>query len=197
MADEERRHVEAAVGGDVESFNRLVQTHESRVYGVCMRLVGDHDDAEDVAQEAFISAFTRLSTYRGGSFRAWLLRIATNAALDFLRARRRRPTIAIDVRDDDPDDHQGFDLPDPAPPPDEAFEQRELARALQAALMELPDDQRVAIVLRDVEGYDYAEIAAMTGMPLGTVKSRISRGRGRLREILIARGTVRSASSSE
>jgi RNA polymerase sigma-70 factor (ECF subfamily) len=197
MAEEERRHVDAAVRGDVESFNMLVRAHESRVYGVCVRLVGDRDDAADVAQDTFISAFSRLSTYRGGSFRAWLLRIATNAALDFLRARRRRPTISIDAHDDDPDDHPVLQVADAAPTPEMALDQRELAQAIQRALAQLPDDQRTAIVLRDVEGFDYAEVAEITHTSLGTVKSRISRGRARLRDILTADGTVRTALSSE
>ena len=197
MAEEERRHVDAAVRGDVESFNMLVRVHESRVYGACVRLVGDRDDAADIAQEAFISAFSRLATYRGGSFRAWLLRIATNAALDFLRARRRRPTISIDTHDDHHDEHPTLQIADAAPTPEVALDQRELAQAIQSALAQLPDDQRTAIVLRDVEGFDYAEIADITRASLGTVKSRISRGRARLREILIADGTVRTSWSSE
>src|ERR671939_1941395 len=108
MADEERRLVEAAQRGDVESFNTLVRMYEGRVYNLCYRMMGDADSAADAAQNAFLSAFRNLRGFRGGSFRSWMLRIATNTCYDVLRARKRRPTVSLDMEADDEDDSSPF-----------------------------------------------------------------------------------------
>jgi RNA polymerase sigma-70 factor (ECF subfamily) len=187
MADEELRLVEAARRGDVESFNALVRLYEGRVYNLCFRMLGDAESAADAAQEAFLSAFRNLRGFRGGSFRSWMLRIATNASYDALRARKRRPAVSLDAAsEDEGEDAAPLQIADPAESPDDTALRRELATAIQAGLGVLPEDQRAVIVLSDIEGLSYEEIAHITGANLGTVKSRLSRGRARLREVLRA-----------
>ena len=186
MADEERRLVEVAQRGDVESFNGLVRLYEGRVYNLCYRMLGDADSAADAAQDAFLSAFRNLRSFRGGSFRSWLLRIATNTCYDVLRARKRRPTTSLDVDSDAEDDGSPLQIADTAEAPDDFALRRELAAAIQRGLADLPEEQRLILVLSDIQGLAYEEIAEVTGANLGTVKSRLSRGRARLRDILKA-----------
>ncbi len=171
--------------GDVSAFNILVERYQGAVYNVCLRVLGSQQAAEDATQETFISAYRSLGRFRGGLFRAWLFRIATNACYDELRRRRARPSVSLD--EPAADDERTRDVPDTAATPDEHAERRELAGVLQGALAELPADQRVVIILCDVQGLDYLEIAQATGVSLGTVKSRISRARSRLRVLLLAR----------
>ncbi len=186
MSNEEQRLIEAAQSGEVDAFNQLVRLYESRVYNLCYRMLGDRDAAADVAQDTFISAYRNLGRFRGGLFRSWLLRIATNACYDALRARKRRPATSLQALGLADDEGVGFDLPDQGERPDEHALRRELAAAIQRGLAELPEDQRVVIILSDIQGMAYDEIAAVTGANLGTVKSRLSRGRARLRDILRA-----------
>lgn len=171
--------------GDVSAFNILVERYQGAVYNLCLRVLGSQQAAEDATQEAFISAYRSLERFRGGMFRAWLFRIATNACYDELRRRRARPSVSLD--EPPGDDERTRDVPDTAATPDEQAERRELAGVLQGALAELPADQRVVIILCDVQGLDYLEISQVTGVSLGTVKSRISRARSRLRVLLMAR----------
>jgi RNA polymerase sigma factor (sigma-70 family) len=186
MADEERRFVAAAQRGDVESFNALVRLYEGRVYNLCYRMLGDADSAGDAAQDAFLSAFRNLRSFRGGSFRSWMLRIATNACYDVLRARKRRPSVSLDAESDDEDDSSPLQIADNSETPTDFVLRRELAQAIQRGLADLPDEQRVIVILSDIEGLAYEEIAEVTNTNLGTVKSRLSRGRARLRDILKA-----------
>jgi RNA polymerase sigma-70 factor (ECF subfamily) len=186
MADEERRLIDAAQRGEVESFNALVRLYEGRVYNVCYRMLGDADSAADAAQDAFLSAFRNLRSFRGGSFRSWLLRIATNTCYDVLRARKRRPTTSLDVDPDVEDDGSPLQIADTAEAPDDFVLRRELAAAIQRGLADLPEEQRLILVLSDIQGLAYEEIAEVTGANLGTVKSRLGRGRARLRDILKA-----------
>jgi len=186
MSNEEQRLVEAGQRGDVEAFNQLVRLYEGRVYNLCYRMLGDADAAADVAQDTFISAYRNLGKFRGGLFRSWLLRIASNACLDALRARKRRPTVSLGAKRDDDDEGTGLDVPDLGEALDETAMRRELGAAIQQGLAQLPEDQRIVIVLSDVQGMAYEEIAQITNTNLGTVKSRLSRGRARLRDILRA-----------
>jgi RNA polymerase sigma factor (sigma-70 family) len=185
MADEELRLVADAQHGDVESFNILVRRYESRVYNLSFRMLGDADSAADAAQDAFLSAFRSLRSFRGGSFRSWLLRIATNACYDALRARKRRPAVSLDMELEEGDESP-LQIPDGSEGPDDAVLRRELATAIQTGLGHLPEDQRLAVVLSDIQGMAYEEIAQITGANIGTVKSRLSRGGARLREVLRA-----------
>jgi RNA polymerase sigma-70 factor (ECF subfamily) len=185
MADEERRLVETAQRGDVESFNALVRLYEGRVYNLSYRMLGDPESAADAAQDAFLSAFRNLRSFRGGSFRSWILRIATNTCYDALRVRKRRPSVSLDL-DSGQDDDQPLQIADSSEPPDEFVLRRELAVAIQQGLASLPEEQRVVLILSDIEGLAYEEIAQITNTNLGTVKSRLSRGRARLRDVLKA-----------
>lgn len=175
--------VARARSGDLTAFNTLVLRFQDGVYGLTLRMLGDPAAADDATQDAFIRAWQRLETFRGGSFRAWLFTIAANRARDELRRRSRRPTRSLDESRDDPD-HADIDPVDGGPSAHEVLEQGELRRALEAALRTLPDDWREVVILADVQGLDYVEVAAVTGVPVGTVKSRLSRARGRLREVI-------------
>jgi RNA polymerase sigma-70 factor (ECF subfamily) len=172
--------VQRAVAGDRTAFAQLMEHYQSACYGLAWRLLGDADQAADATQDAFIHAYDAMSRFRGGIFRSWLLRITANASYDILRRAQRRPTTAL------PDPEEGAaELPDAdAPNPVVEAGRSELYRHLDAALRLLPVDQRTAVVLCDVYGMDYGEVAEATASALGTVKSRIHRGRLRLRELL-------------
>ena len=173
--------IAAAQRGDREAFNRLVVHHQDLAYNVAYRIMGDPDAAADATQDAFISAYRALSGFRGGSFRSWLLRIVTNACYDVLRSRTRHPTVSLDA---DPElDWEEWTEGEEEPPEDYA-ERQDLGQVIQLGLQELPEDQRVVIVLSDVHGMAYKEIAKTLGISLGTVKSRLSRGREKMREFL-------------
>lgn len=185
MASEELRLVTAAQRGDVESFNALVRLYEGRVYNLCYRMLGDADGAADATQDSFLAAFRNLRVFRGGSFRSWLLRIATNACYDVLRARKRRPALSLDATIAAAEEEAApLQIADSGESPDEYALRRELARAIEHGLAELPEDQRLVVILCDLQGLAYDEIAEVTGANLGTVKSRLSRGRARLRDVL-------------
>jgi len=171
--------------GDLEAFNRLVLAYQDRVYSQAFRVLGDSQSADDAAQEAFISAYKNLRSFRGGSFRAWLLRIVTNACYDELRRRKRRPTVALEPVDDAGEEIESPHwIADPGESPEQNIERSELGQAIQACLDQLPEDFRVVVVLVDVQGLDYLEAADAIGKPLGTVKSRLARARNRMRECL-------------
>lgn len=174
--------------GDLDAFNALVERYQRPLYNLCLRMLAAPEAAEDATQDAFIHAFRSINTFRGGSFRAWLFRIGANACYDEMRRRRSRPAVSLD--EPHGEENQPIDVADTAPVPAEHLERKELAEALQDALSRLPADQRLAIVLADVQGLDYSEIAVAMDCSLGTVKSRISRGRQRLRIILRARGEL-------
>lgn len=177
--------IKDAQRGDLEAFNRLVLAYQDRVYNQAFRVLGDSQSADDAAQEAFISAYKNLRSFRGGSFRAWLLRIVTNACYDELRRRKRRPTIALEPVDDAGEEIESPHwIADPGELPEQNVERSELGQAIQACLDQLPEDFRVVVVLVDVQGLDYLEAADAIGKPLGTVKSRLARARNKMRECL-------------
>jgi RNA polymerase sigma-70 factor (ECF subfamily) len=175
--------VARALEGDLDAFNQLVEAYQDLCHSLVARLVPDPDQASDAVQEAFFSAYRNLRSYRGPSFRGWLTRIAVNAAMDLQRARKRRPVSPYPELED-----ESWQPPaGPETDPEVITETSERGRALAAALAAIGSDQRAAIILFDVEGYDYAEIARLTGVSLGTVKSRIHRGRLALRALLADR----------
>ncbi len=172
--------VERARDGELDAFNKLVELYQDYLFALVVRVVGDRDTAADAVQEAFFSAYRNLSRFRGDSFRSWLTRIALNAATDVLRVRKRRPADPYPEWEDD-----AWQPPAPdSDSPERMAMQRNRSRILAAALQQITEDQRTAIVLYDVEGYDYQEIADLTSVSLGTVKSRIHRGRLALRDVL-------------
>jgi len=171
--------------GDLDAFNTLVLTYQGMLYNTALRILGDEDLAADASQESFISAFRALNSYRGGSFRAWLLRTVTNACYDELRRKRRRPTTPLEPETEDGDEVETPRwLTDPNASPEEQLDQVELEHAIQHCLENLPTDFRAVVVLADIQGLDYTEVAAVINKPLGTVKSRLARARLRLRECL-------------
>lgn len=177
--------MEAAQRGDLDAFNRLVQRHERAVFNVCLRLLRDPGLAEDAGQDTFLKAWNAIESFRGGLVRPWLLRIATNRSYDMLRAKARRPAQSLDAElyESEPE----WTTQTPATEHPESFAARsELSVQLEKALASLPADQRLAIILADIQGYGYEEIAQIAGVAIGTVKSRISRGRSRLRNELQA-----------
>jgi RNA polymerase sigma-70 factor, ECF subfamily len=175
---DDRSLVAAAQAGDRAALEQLLRRHYDRIHAVCRRIAGGTRDADDAAQEAMISIVRGLPRFDGRSaFSTWVYRIATNAALDELRRRRRRPSLHV-IADD-------REQPEPADPMAERHLDGITERAaIDAALDDLPEEFRVAVVLRDVADLDYAEIAAVLDVPIGTVKSRIARGRGQLADQL-------------
>ncbi len=187
MVTDEQKLIRMAQQGDLTAFNRLVLAYQDRVYGIAFRIMGEHAAAEDAAQEAFISAYRNIRHFRGGSFRAWLFRIVTNACYDELRRRKRRPQVSLDGRPKDEEDptagyfeRLGGDSIDPLA----HSERRELSEAIQDCINRLPLDFRAVVVLVDVQGLGYAEAARAVDTPVGTVKSRLARARARLRDCL-------------
>lgn len=183
MQPDEPTLIRRAQSGDLDAFNALVTAYQDRVYTLTYRIMGSHPPAADAAQDTFIAAYRKLDTYRGGSFKSWLLRIATNTCYDALRYQKRRPATAFD---DMPgaDAADGPPIPDSAETPEQAAQRAELNQAIQDCITALQPDQRLALVMCDVEGYSYGEIAAAAEVTLGTVKSRISRARQAVRACL-------------
>jgi RNA polymerase sigma-70 factor, ECF subfamily len=174
-----------ARGGDLDSFNRLVLSYQEVVYNQAYRMLGERQPADDATQEAFMSAYKNLHSFRGGSFRAWLLRIVSNACYDELRRRKRRPTSPLEPIDDAGEEVESPNwLADQGESPEESFERTELGSALRHCIDGLPDEFRSVLVLVDVQGLDYAEVSIAINKPLGTVKSRLARARLRLRDCL-------------
>ena len=177
--------IQAAQHGDLDAFNRLILVYQDLLYNQAYRLMGDGDSAADATQEALISAYRFIRGYRGGSFRAWLLRIVTNACYDALRVRQRHPVTALEPTDEDGEEIESVQwMVDPSERPEQHLERAELNQAIQHCLDELPNEFRSVVVLIDVQGLDYTEAASATGAPLGTIKSRLARARSRLTECL-------------
>ena len=179
--------------GDLEAFNRVVLEHQTRAFNVALRVLGDGEAAADATQDAFLSAYRNLRSYRGGSFRAWLLRIVTNACYDELRRRKRRPATSLEelgpeTEDGEPEVEAW--LASTADGPERLSERTELVHAIQDCLDRLPDEFRIVAVMADVQGYNYDEVSSAIGKPLGTVKSRLARARARLRDCLQRHGEL-------
>jgi RNA polymerase sigma-70 factor (ECF subfamily) len=187
----------AAQAGDITAFNTLVTAYQRQVYNVCYRTLGSPEDAADATQDAFLSAFRGLKTFRGpaAGLRGWLLRVAINACYDQLRRRQRRPAESLDaLSNPDPDqDSPGGGaerLADPGLGPEQQTLGAESARAIQQALDQLSTEHRLTVVLCDVQGLSYDEAAHIMQVELGTVKSRLSRARAQLRTLLLAAGEL-------
>lgn len=175
--------IQQAQDGDVDAYNTLVLHYQNSVYNVAYRIMGEPGAADDASQEAFISAYNALRRFRGGNFKAWLMRIVTNACYDELRRRKRKPQTSLDEISESYESSSLL-ISKNAPDPEEHQFRSALVAAVESCLETLPDNQRVATVLRDVEGYDYEEIASIMATSLGTVKSRLSRARAKLRDCL-------------
>lgn len=182
-ADEERL-IAAAQDGDVNAFNQLVLIYQQMAYNVAYRILSNPDAAMDATQDAFLRGFQGLPRFRGGSFRAWLLRIVTNCSYDQLRHKQRRPSTPIDDLVEE-EEHSTL-LQSDEEDPEDYVQRKELSRALLEAMETLPEDQRLTLILSDIEGLNYQEIAETTLVSLGTVKSRLSRARAKMRDCIMA-----------
>lgn len=174
--------IQRAINGDLDAFNQLVLTYQDTAYSVAYRMLRNQDAAADAVQDGFLKAYRALSGFQGGNFRSWLLRIVTNTCYDVLRVRQRRGTDSIDDLAF-AQDHNVY-LIDHAERPEAYAERMELNQFIEAGIESLPPEQRTVLILCDIHGYAYDEIAEIVGLPMGTVKSRISRARARLRDYL-------------
>jgi len=173
--------------GDLDSFNRLVLHYQELAYNLALRMLNDEASAEDATQTAFISAYNHLDSFRGGSFKAWVMRMVTNTCYDELRRIKRRPTTPLEpINDEDDEEIESpyWMADDHNPTPEQALDRRELEGAIQHCLADLPDDFRAVVIMVDVEGFDYQEVSEAIGKPLGTVKSRLARARLKMRDCL-------------
>ena len=182
---DEQALISDAQNGSLDAFNTLILTYQDNVFNAALRILGDEDQAADAAQDAFISAFKSIKTFRGGSFKGWLMRIVTNACYDELRRKKRRPTTPLEPETDDGEEMDSPRwLADPNMTPDQVAEADELEHAIQHCLDNLPLDFKTVVVMADIQGMDYTEVATAARVPLGTIKSRLARARLRLRECL-------------
>ncbi len=179
--------------GDEAAFETLVRLYEKKIYTLCRRMCGNDEDAQEAAQDAFLALWRSAKSFRGdASLSTWLYRLATNACIDLLRrSKRGGERVSLD------DEETTFELVDAAPLPEQALERKETQRLINEGLAALPEDYRAILLLREAEGLSYAEIAAAMHMELGTVKSRISRGRVLLRNYLTASGNFFDSASSK
>lgn len=183
---DESRTIQQAQSGDLSAFNRLVMAYQSTAFNVAYRVVGSSEAAADACQDAFVKAYKSIQQYQGGSFKSWLLRIVTNTCYDQIRYSKRRPATSLENLADNPEEHN-TKLVSEIEPPEEQILRGELGDLIQVGINQLPEDQRVIVVLSDIQGLSYQEIAEIIDQPLGTVKSRLSRGRSRLRDFLLQR----------
>jgi RNA polymerase sigma-70 factor (ECF subfamily) len=190
--ENERGLIARGQKGDRAAFNALVEKYQGAAYALALRMLGDPDAAADVTQEAFFSAYRALGSFHGSSFRAWLLRIVSNGCYDVFRARGRQPVTSLEaLLEHDDTSSSDARLPttmvDPSWDPEESVLRVETVRSIESALLQLPPEQRLAVVLCDIQGMAYEEVARIMETPLGTVKSRIARARAQLR-VLLTRG---------
>jgi len=183
---DEHQLLSASLNGDLEAFNHLVLRHQDLVYNHAYAILGDFDSAEDVTQETFIKAFEKLNSFRGGMFRSWLMKIATNGAYDVLRRAKRRPSQPLFPEDEFGEEMDSAPwLVDSAASVQEVVEQNEISKTILNLLKELPEVYRIILTMIDMEGLDYAEAANALKVPIGTVKSRLARARLQLGKKLL------------
>ena len=187
-----------AAAGDETAFGEIVEQYSRLIYNIILRSVASPEDAADISQETFLKAWRSLSSFRGDcALSTWLCRIAINCARDHLRAAGRHPTVSLTVSDDDGDDDRVADIPDsdPSRMPEEAAARQEDIAAVRAAIDALPDEQRLIVTLRDIEGLSYLRIAEILDLEMGTVKSRLNRARAAVKNFLIERNFSPAAAS--
>ena len=188
--------VRKVLQGDVNAFGKLVTEYEKGVYAIALRMTGNPEDASDMTQEAFIKAYNSLQSFRGDSkFSVWLYRIASNVCLDFLRSRSRKPTVSLSVEDDEGEETQ-LDVADESQSPELLLERSLTRDAVQRGLQALAPDYRQILLLREIQGLSYEEIADVLRIEVGTVKSRIFRARKRLCAFLVEDGNIPDFASS-
>lgn len=188
--EQEEKIIARVLGGDTDAFEALVTEYEKNVYHLALKMTGNTEDAADLSQEAFIKAFHSLSSFRGDSkFSVWLYRIVSNVCLDFLRRRSRRQTVSLSMEDEDGEEAQ-LDIPDERQAPELLLEKSMTREAVRRGLAQLPPEPRQILLLREIQGLSYEEIASVLGIESGTVKSRIFRARKKLCAFLLADGNI-------
>ncbi|MBT9159599.1 MAG: RNA polymerase sigma factor [Dehalococcoidia bacterium] len=180
MTSYEDQLIRQSMDGDLDSFNQLVESYQRPIYNLALRMLGNPQDAEDASQETFVLAWKSIRGFRGGSFRTWFFRIASNACTDQLRRRRRQQTDSLDALFPE---HNP--LPSSAESPEDHLLREELSQLISQHLLLLDEEQRLVVTLADLQGFSYEEIAQITNSSLGTVKSRLNRGRANLRDLLL------------
>jgi RNA polymerase sigma factor (sigma-70 family) len=180
---DETRTIQEAQQGSLAAFNQLVMAYQGTAFNVAYRIIGDGEAAADACQDAFLKAYRAIAQYRGGSFKSWLLRIVTNTCYDQIRYKGRRPANSLEEITENPGP-DSVKLVNGSERPEDRVMRDELSDLIQMGIGQLPEDQRIVLVLSDVQNFTYQEIAEIIDQPLGTVKSRLSRGRRRLRDFL-------------
>ena len=182
---DEKALIGQILAGDQDAFARLVQAYQKPVYNLCLRMVSNPTDAEDLAQEAFVKAWKGLRFYKHeAAFSTWLYRLTSNVCIDFLR--RQKKTVSLTVEEDAPE----LEVPDAAPLPEEQVLNKEKQQAVAAAMAQLEEEYRLALTLRVVDDLTYEQIAEVLDIKVGTVKSRIARARERMRKMLLENGNI-------
>ena len=188
--EQEAAVIQAVLDGDVNAYEALVKEYEKNVYNLALRMTGNSEDAADMAQEAFIKAYNSLTAFRGDSkFSVWLYRIVSNVCLDFLRSRSRKQTVSLSTENDDGEEVE-LDIADETHSPEQLLHRSLTRDAVRRGLAALPPDHREILLLREIQGLSYEEIADVLGLEAGTVKSRIFRARKKLCSFLIKDGNI-------
>jgi RNA polymerase sigma-70 factor (ECF subfamily) len=189
---DEQTAIQRAKNGDLNAFNTLVLKYQQMAYSVAYRMLQEEGAAADTVQESLLKAYRALPNFQGGNFKSWLMRIVVNSCYDVLRVQQREPTSSLD--DDDAEVDYSPHLIDHREGPEAHAERMELNYYIELAIRALPPDQRTVLVLCDIQGYSYEEIVEITGFAMGTVKSRISRARSKVRETLLQKPELLPAS---
>ena len=193
----ESERIARARQGDEAAFAALVEEHQSRVYNLALRMTGNPEDAADLAQEAFVNAWRGLPRFQGeSSFATWLYRLTTNVCIDFLRREKRRGALSMTISLDGDEEERQAEVPDHRYDPHREAERRELREAIRGGLAQMSEEHRQVLVLRELDGFSYAEIAGLLKLEEGTVKSRIARARLALRKYLLSTGNFSGSGSS-
>ena len=196
--EEEAKIIRAVVDGNTNAFEDLVLEYQKQVYHITLKMTGNEEDAFDLSQETFLKAFRALPTFRGeAGFGSWLYRMASNLCIDFLRKGKRQGSGQIISLDEEEEDRRPRELPDLRYEPQSSLEKKEMRQKVQEGLQRLPHEQRLILVMRDVEGFSYQEISDALKIELGTVKSRIYRARAHLARLLTEDGNFLKDPSSE
>lgn len=185
MRENDRSLLERAKKGDIGAFEQLVEGYQKKVFNITLRMMGNPDDASELTQEVFIRVYRSLRNFKEESqFSTWIYKIATNICLDELRKQKKRKVFSIDEEIKADDGETKRQIADDKPSPETVAEKNEVKKVVKDAIKSLPDEYRLVIVLRDIQGFSYDEIAKIVKCPEGTVKSRINRARKALKDIL-------------
>lgn len=195
--EEELEIIVRVRAGETDAFDALVREHQNKVYNLALRMVGNEEDANDMAQEAFIRAYTSLGSFRGDSkFSVWLYRLTTNICIDFLRGRAKRQAVSLTFDDPGGDEQEELSIPDDRFSPEHLLERRETREAVYRGLDTLPPEYRRILLLREIGGLSYEEIGRALNLEEGTVKSRIFRARRKLCAHLLSTGNIPATQAS-